>query len=143
MELVEQFVDAARFGELGTLQQMVQQGFNVDLKDEFGTTALHNASANGHLDCVQFLINSGSHLIPNDSGNTPLHRAVLLQQIDVVKMILNKMSDVDVLQKNMFGQSAVDIAFQTGNESIIDILLSHDSAKALEESVGYTENEEA
>ncbi len=68
-------------------------------------------------------------------------------------MILNKMSDVDVLQvslrisdkvqKNMFGQSAVDIAFQTGNESIIDILLSHDSAKALEESVGYTENEEA
>ena len=43
----------------------------------------------------------------------------------------------------MFGQSAVDIAFQTGNESIIDILLSHDSAQALEESVGYTENEEA
>lgn len=67
-------------------------------------------------------------------------------------MILDKMSDVNVLQviiivlakvqKNVFGQSAVDIAFQTGNESIIDTLLNHDSAKVLEESVGYTENEE-
>lgn len=103
MELIEQFVDAgsfylnhniipiARFGELDTLQQMVQQGFNVDLKDEFGTTALHNASANGHMsslllrvmsrDCVEFLINSGSHLIPNDSGNTPL-RSFFIRRVN-------------------------------------------------------------
>lgn len=33
--------------------------------------------------------------------------------------------------------SAVDIAFKTGNEDLLDLVLSHDSAKILEESVGY------
>lgn len=40
-------------------------------------------------------------------------------------------------QKNEFGQSSIDIAFQTGNEEMINLLLSHDSAKPLEERVGY------
>jgi len=31
----------------------------------------------------------------------------------------------------------VDVAFQTGNEDMVNILLSHDSAQILEESVGY------
>lgn len=31
----------------------------------------------------------------------------------------------------------MDVAFNTGNEELIDTVLSHDSAKKLEESVGY------
>lgn len=31
----------------------------------------------------------------------------------------------------------MDIAFQTGNEDLLDLVLGHDSAKILEESVGY------
>ena len=44
-------------------------------------------------------------------------------------------------QKNEFGQSSIDIAFQTGNEEMINLLLSHDSAKPLEERVGYKDEE--
>lgn len=31
----------------------------------------------------------------------------------------------------------MDVAFNTGNDELIDMVLAHDSAKKLEESVGY------
>ena len=39
----------ARYDEIDTLREMVAQGFNVNSQDEFGTTALHNACANGYM----------------------------------------------------------------------------------------------
>ena len=39
----------ARYDEIDTLQQMTQTGFDVNSQDQFGTTALHNASANGNM----------------------------------------------------------------------------------------------
>ncbi|KAK8818388.1 hypothetical protein WA556_006208 [Blastocystis sp. ATCC 50177/Nand II] len=137
MENLQEFLDAARYDEIDVLKKMVSEGFNVDSQDEYGTTALHNACSNGNLDCVKLLVESGCHLLKNDAGNTALHRAVLLQQQDVVKYLLASIPDIDVLDKNSFGQSAVDVAFNTGNEELIDTVLSHDSAKKLEESVGY------
>ena len=61
MSDINQFLDAgilsywnwdnwlARYDEIDTLKEMVQAGFNVDSQDEYGTTALHNACANGNL----------------------------------------------------------------------------------------------
>ena len=45
----------ARYDEIDTLQQMTQQGFDVNSQDQFGTTALHNASANGNMFVFSFL----------------------------------------------------------------------------------------
>lgn len=39
----------ARYDEIDTLKEMVQAGFNVDSQDEYGTTAMHNACANGNM----------------------------------------------------------------------------------------------
>lgn len=61
MSDISQFLDAgilfhfilddkiARYDEIDTLKEMIQAGFNVDSQDEYGTTALHNACANGNL----------------------------------------------------------------------------------------------
>lgn len=72
----------ARYDEIDVLKKMVSEGFNVDSQDEYGTTALHNACSNGNMfgilravecsDCIQFLVQSGCHLLKNDAGNTPL-----------------------------------------------------------------------
>lgn len=61
MSTVQQFLDAgmticlkdvnwiARYDEIDTLRQLVQEGINVDSQDEYGTSALHNACANGNM----------------------------------------------------------------------------------------------
>ena len=61
MDQIDLFVDAgtlsthlhssilARYDEIDTLREMLEQGFNVNSQDEFGTTALHNACANGYM----------------------------------------------------------------------------------------------
>ena len=46
----------ARYDEIDTLQQMTQTGFDVNSQDQFGTTALHNASANGNMFVFSSLI---------------------------------------------------------------------------------------
>ena len=119
------------------MKELLSTGLDINSQDSFGTTALHNASTNGNLECVKFLIENGCKFLKNDSGNTPLHRAVLLEHFDIVKELLNGFDDIDVLDKNAFGKSALDIAFERGNEDIINALLNHDSAKILEDKVGY------
>ena len=48
----------ARYDEIDVLQQMTLTGFDVNSQDQFGTTALHNASANGNMFEFSLLINT-------------------------------------------------------------------------------------
>lgn len=39
----------ARFDEIEVLQQLLQKGFDPNTQDQYGTSALHNAAANGNM----------------------------------------------------------------------------------------------
>ena len=39
----------ARYDEIDTLKQLLAAGLDINSKDEYGNTALHNAAANGNL----------------------------------------------------------------------------------------------
>lgn len=43
----------ARYDEIDTLKQLLADGFDINSKDEYGNTALHNAAANGNLLVVE------------------------------------------------------------------------------------------
>lgn len=45
------------------------------------------ACANGNTECAAILLEAGAAVVGNDSGNTPLHWAVLNKHIDVVRVI--------------------------------------------------------
>ncbi|CAF2134995.1 unnamed protein product [Rotaria magnacalcarata] len=84
---------ARRFGSTNTLHRACKQG-NFDIvkkilspetlvnrpdvngKDSFGSTALHEASYFGHDDIVRLLIKAGAHVLSRDTnGATALHKA--------------------------------------------------------------------
>jgi ankyrin repeat protein len=48
----EDFVLAARYGDLDDVKAYMAQGINVGVKDNNGNTAMHMASANGHTGSV-------------------------------------------------------------------------------------------
>lgn len=95
--------------------------------------ALHKACANSHLDVVQLLVKKGATFSLNENGNTPLHWAIQNKALEVVKFLLANCPGVNVLHTNSFGKSCVSEAFNADHSDILAAILSHPSAKGLEE----------
>mmetsp|Transcript_9270 Transcript_9270/g.22804 ORF Transcript_9270/g.22804 Transcript_9270/m.22804 type:complete len:90 (+) Transcript_9270:112-381(+) len=55
-ESIEEFVVAARYGDMEDVQSYLSQGVSPDAVDVEGRTALFFASANGHLEVVDVLL---------------------------------------------------------------------------------------
>eukprot|EP00047_Mylnosiga_fluctuans_P016290 m.53442 g.53442 ORF g.53442 m.53442 type:complete len:499 (+) comp6483_c0_seq1:1863-3359(+) len=128
-----ELVIAARYGETEEVEELLKGGANVDHQDETGNTALHKACANNYLDVVKVLVKGGAKLLPNESGNSPLHWAIQNKAVPVVKFLLTNCPDADVLKANKFGKSCSSEAFAADNIEILNLVLSHPSAKGLED----------
>lgn len=140
----EDLLDCARAGDeedVEDIRKLLARGVPVDHTDEDRNTALHKASANGHLAVVQLLLASGAAHTPNASGNSPLHWAVQQGQLPVAQALLAHFPDIDVLAKNGFGMSCSSEAFKRGDAKLVELMLQHQSAAKLEPE-GEGEGEE-
>ena len=68
------YTTAANQGDLGFIDSYLAEGGEVDERDGFGTTALYQAAAAGHLTVVERLLAAGAdpNLSVGESGNTAL-----------------------------------------------------------------------
>ncbi len=131
-----ELLECARYGEeddLADLKRLLEAGVPVDYADDGGNSGLHKACANGHVDIARALMAAGATHAPNASGNTPLHWAVQQGQLGAAQALIIHYADgIDVLAQNSFGKSVVTEAFGKGDASVIELVLSHPSAKKLE-----------
>ncbi|PWZ03591.1 ankyrin [Testicularia cyperi] len=68
------------------------------IKNESGNTMIHYASANGHVEVVEFLLplsNLDVVLSQNESGNTALHWAGLNGHLEIVKLLINRIEALE------------------------------------------------
>lgn len=96
-----EIVDFARYGELQIIEELERLGLLHKLKeatDARGNTALHMASANGHIDVVNFIL----RVIGDDKDyinrlnaelNTALHWACLNGHLEISKALLQSGAD--------------------------------------------------
>lgn len=81
---------SAASGDLNALRRHKLSAMDLNQSDYDGRTALHLAAAEGHLDCVKFLVEHGS-LISVDPldrwGNAPIDDAEAFDHLDVVKYL--------------------------------------------------------
>ena len=75
--------------DLTALRRMFLANQDMSVTDYDGRTALHVAASEGHLDCVQFLVEKcGVPLMPKDRwGGTPLDDAVRFGRLPVAKYL--------------------------------------------------------
>ncbi|CAB4386114.1 uncharacterized protein OCT59_022486 [Rhizophagus irregularis] len=145
-EVIEEVIACARYGELEELKTIINSFpvTHLELKDNLGNTALHMASANGHLEIVEFIIQTlGSYLekiinIQNDSGNTPLHWSALNGHEKVVELLVKNGADAKI--KNRAGRTPMFEAQQNNHEKVIEFLLANVDPDKEEEST-TTEND--
>jgi len=115
--------DAASEGNLEELKKLLQQP--IDWFDSAGSkdsSALHFAADNGHLECVQALIESGANVnFLNADDQTPLHWAAGQGHLESIKALLNAGAYFSV--EDSMNQFPIDIAILYGKTSVVQHLL--------------------
>lgn len=131
-EAQREWLECCRYGEVDILRALLARFPSlISHRDtQSGNSGLHMASANGHLPVVEFLVYHKHTFTKNSSGNTPLHWAASNGQAIIVSFFTsqNYCGDIDVLQKNEFGRSALTEGFSSQMEGVVEALLEHDSA---------------
>ncbi|CAI9096919.1 OLC1v1033181C1 [Oldenlandia corymbosa var. corymbosa] len=118
-ENVEALLEAARYDDLDDLKSLASAGTSLDAKDSQGRTALHMASANGHLEIVEYLVSHGVDVnAANTENNTPLHWACLNGHVEVVKFLILAGANVAVL--NSHENTPVDEALHQRKMDVLD-----------------------
>ncbi|CAM9479376.1 unnamed protein product [Ectocarpus fasciculatus] len=125
-------LDCSRYGELEDVEAILSSGVDANHQDAHGNTALHLSCANGHADVIRALIKAGASHLPNGAGNRPLQWAVQNKHDACVKLLMElypESSQMNVLDTNGFGKSALSDAFKTGDAEMVKMVLNHKSAE--------------
>jgi len=131
-EDLNELLECSRYGELEDLTYLLDAGADINYRrPEDGSTALHMASANGHLEIVSLLLSRGAKHAANNAGNTPLHWACLNGKSEVAAKLLSTCApgEIDVYVKNVQGKSAFTVAISNGHEELARSMLHHSSAE--------------
>jgi ankyrin repeat protein len=92
---------------------------NYNVTDATGSSALHKAAANGHVDIMKYLVEHGAVFIENQAGAGPLTWAVLNKQVEAVKYLLATFSaQIDVLKKPEAGMSPLSTAYDSDCQEV-------------------------
>jgi ankyrin repeat protein len=106
---------AASYGKAEVVIRLIlDPGSQRSIKDNLGSTPLHEAVRSNQLACVKLLVEDGTTPPGADrnavtlTGNTPMHLASFLGFTDVVKYILSQNADCNI--RNSHKQFAMDVA---------------------------------
>uniref|UniRef100_A0A8C6Y1F2 CASK interacting protein 1 n=1 Tax=Naja naja TaxID=35670 RepID=A0A8C6Y1F2_NAJNA len=81
-----------------------------DITDPNGTSPLHLAAKNGHIDVIRLLLQAGIDINRQTKAGTALHEAALCGKTDVVRLLLD--SGINAHIRNTYSQTALDIVHQ-------------------------------
>ncbi|KAI3458508.1 hypothetical protein Pfo_015171 [Paulownia fortunei] len=127
LERGEAVLHAARRGELGVLESLLEKGATMNFCDQYGLTALHVAAIKGNKDVVMMLVEFGAGVECLDAeGHTPLHLAVEGGSIETVEVLINRGANMNAKTKK--GATPLYISKLMEYEDITQLLLDKGAA---------------
>lgn len=98
---------AAFTGNLDAIQEHINAGSDLNVKDSYGSSPLTIAATFNKVEVAKALIEAGADLnSTNNDGSTPLHTAAFLCRTEIVKALLEKGADKTL--KNNYGSTALE-----------------------------------
>ncbi|EMP35014.1 Ankyrin repeat domain-containing protein 42 [Chelonia mydas] len=118
---------AAFKGDLVTLRRLVESGIiNINERDDKGSTLMHKAAGQGHISCLQWLIDIGADCdITNEAGETPKDVAKRFAQLAAAELLRRAMGDdsdeeIDDNDERFFDRHGVEGSTDTTEDLIPD-----------------------
>ena len=140
--------DAVNRGDLAGVQAELDKGANVNAK-MWRRTPLHSATAGGHTEIAELLIDNGADVNANeDYGWTPLHLAAKYGHREVAELLIAKGADVNAKKKD--GWTPLHLAALYGHTEIVELLITNgadvnakteEGATPLHEAAGWGHKE--
>jgi Ankyrin repeats (3 copies) len=120
-KLEDQFILAAKNGNLEKLKGYCLLGLNINTQDSNGATALHWASAYGHFEVVQYLIRGGEVDVEakTKDGWTALHWASAWGHLEAARCLVRD-GNADIEMKSNEGWTALHGASAQGHLVIVE-----------------------
>ena len=110
---------AADRGHVEVIRFLASEGADVSSINNIGTTPLEGAICFKHIDAVRVLVDECGVGVnsKNRQGETALHRAALMGQVEIVKFLIDRGADLTI--KCNEGRTPLDVAERKGNSEII------------------------
>jgi ankyrin repeat protein len=115
---------AAWSGDIKNVKRLIQEGSEVDRKDEWGWTALHWAVRGNHKEVAEFLIAQGANVgAKGEKDRTPLHIAAEGGQKELAEMLIAKGADVNAKDDEK-GRTPLHIAVISNQKELAEVLIA-------------------
>lgn len=117
-------ISAVSANDLKSVMSFLAQGSDINMQNDRGLTALHEAAKEGNVEIAKLLIEKGAKInFVNPKGWTALHRAVNYGKIEIVKLLLNKNADFNL--KTFDDMTPLSLAFKNNHPEIARFLLEN------------------
>ena len=111
----------AKTGNIERMEKSLEQGVDIDMKNEAGSTALMIAAYSRQDEAVEFLCKKGANLnIQNNNGATALIHAAYYNIYDVAEILVRYGADKTI--EDRYGNTALDYAKQFEYNRTISLL---------------------
>lgn len=142
-KLAEKLGDAAMYGNLAKVEQLIAKGAEVNAITECGKTPMMLAAMYGHKSVIETLINAGAD--PNlgadedlEEGDTALMYVITSffasNQAEIIKLLINRGADINA--RNQQGKTALSLA--VGNADITKVLIEAGADVNIRDNEGNT-----
>ena len=101
---------------------------------------IHEAAKKGELEKIQKILDENPELldIPDKSGFTPLHWAVIYGKKDMIEYLLGRGADIKGHNKALRGWTPLQAALFAHNNTVADLLAAHGALEDLARKEGMT-----
>jgi pectate lyase len=113
---------AVHLGDLEKVKEFLEQGIDINAKDENGQTSLYIAVRNDNKEIVKLLIDKGADANVKDAqGGSPLYIAVSAENNSMAELLIK--SGADVNGNDAQGRGILYTAVVSNNKDMVELLL--------------------
>jgi hypothetical protein len=96
VQINEIFFQSVRNNDINEIINLIDNGIDVNIKNNDGFTGLMLACINGHFDIVKLIVDKGADFsIANKDGNTGFHLACEYGHIEIIKVLIKQGMDIN------------------------------------------------